>query len=237
MLAMTYVIRPLLHTNHHHPYHPLSHIHHTRHPRAQRNLGSISPYFHVSQVPAATTRGSVSALMDPAHVANEQQCARLSHRGAQPTNTDKRRTRAKGEGDHSHQLSCPQLGQYRQEGQKHAPRACPGTSEQAIRQSRAYVSLLLQGGRAGRRRGHSSSGCSGCPQHPRHRQKRQKHAPQGRPGTSGSRPAHCGALIPAKHRRPGHSWGMSEQRTSTNAPRPPRSGVTSRSRGAFAPPR
>ena len=57
---MACVIRPLLHTYHHHPYRPLSHIHHTRHPRAQRNLGSIPPWFH-----AFITTDATGRIMEP----------------------------------------------------------------------------------------------------------------------------------------------------------------------------
>eukprot|EP01048_Picozoa_sp_COSAG05_P002727 COSAG05_NODE_117_length_17936_cov_137.220945_6_plen_264_part_00 len=53
----------------------------------------------------------------------------------------------------------------------------------------------------------------------------------------GGRPAHYGALIPAKHGRSGHARQMSEVRTSQNAPRSLRSRATSRSREAFAHPR
>ena len=102
---------------------------------------------------------------------------------------------------------------------------------------RHLVALLLQGERAGGWCGRSSSGRCRSPQRDQDRQKGQKHGLRGRPGTSGGRPAHYGALIPAKHGRSGHARQMSEVRTSQNAPRSLRSRATSRSREAFAHPR
>ena len=109
--------------------------------------------------------------------------------------------------------------------------ARPGQSK------RHSIALFLQGERAGGCSGRSISGRFRRPQPDQDRQKGQKHGPRGRPGTSGGRLLHYGALFPAKHGRSGRSRRMRGRRTRRNAPGSPRSRATSRSRRVFAPPR